>query len=165
LPPVNNLLDVHHANVIKFLHKAANNGYIIIYLTARPIDFDTQTRKYLFKALQNRDGGYSLPESPLFSGHKIGLETTESYNPSIIKATTIRLILDLFTLGEKVVYGAYGNKNTDAIAYTNSAILPERVYLIDENSCMTRLKDSNITSYEEHANNIDTIYPKIIRPI
>ena len=104
-PSANNLLDVHHTNVIKFLHKAANNGYIIIYLTARPIDFDTQTRKYLFKSLQNRDGGYSLPESPLFSGHKIGLETTESYNPSIIKATTIRLILDLFTLGEKVQKG------------------------------------------------------------
>jgi phosphatidate phosphatase PAH1 len=77
----------------------------------------------------------------------------------------LRAILDLFALGEKVVYGAYGNKNTDAVAYTNSAIPPERIYLIDEHSCMIRLKDSNITSYEEHANNIDTIYPKIIRPI
>ena len=99
--------DVHHDNVVKFLHKASSNGYVVIYLTARPIDFDSQTRKYLFSSLQDRDGGYSLPESPLFSGSKVDLEkcTSESkisYNPSIVKATTIQCILALFDLKEKV---------------------------------------------------------------
>lgn len=99
--------DFHHDSVIKFFHKAANNGYIIIYLTARPIDFDSQTRKYLFDSLQNRDGGYSLPESPLFSGYKVGVENcisekTVSYDPIVVKATTIKAIIDLFDLKEKV---------------------------------------------------------------
>ena len=101
--------DVHHEGVVKFLNKAANNGYTIIYLTARPIDFDSQTRKYLFSSLQNRDGGYSLPESALFSGAKVdveqcGLNDSVSYNPSIVKSTTIRAIINLFDLREKVSF-------------------------------------------------------------
>ena len=99
--------EVHHEGVVKFFHKAAANGYTIIYLTARPIDFDSQTRKYLFNSLQNRDGGYSLPESALFSGAKVDVENcslTErvSYNPSIVKSSTIRSIIHLFEMKEKV---------------------------------------------------------------
>ena len=76
-------------------------------MTARPIDFDSQTRKYLFNSLQNRDGGYSLPESALFSGAKVdveqcGLNESVSYNPSIVKSTTIRAIVNLFDLRERV---------------------------------------------------------------
>ena len=63
------------------------------------------------------------------------------------------------------MYGAYGNKTTDAIAYSDSSIPPEKVYLIDENGCMVQLKDSKTTSYEELANNIDAIFPKIVLPI
>ena len=100
--------DVHHDNVVKFFHRVANNGYIVIYLTARPIDFDSQTRKYLFNSLQNRDGGYSLPESALFSGAKVDVEncaseSSVSYNPTIVKSTTIKSIIDLFDLKEKVL--------------------------------------------------------------
>ena len=99
--------DVHHEGVVKFFHKAADNGYTIIYLTARPIDFDSQTRKYLFNSLQNRDGGYSLPESALFSGAKVDVENGAlaervSYNPSTVKSSTIRSILHLFETKEKV---------------------------------------------------------------
>ena len=100
--------DVHQENVVKFLHSVANNGYIVIYLTARPIDFDSHTRKYLFNSLQNRDGGYSLPESPLFSGFKVDVdnsacESSVSYNPTVVKSTTIKSIIALFDLKEKVL--------------------------------------------------------------
>ena len=99
--------EVHHEGVVEFFHKAADNGYTIIYLTARPIDFDSQTRKYLFHSLQDRDGGYSLPESALFSGAKVnveecGVNERVSYNPSIVKSSTIQTIIDLFDLREKV---------------------------------------------------------------
>ena len=99
--------EVHHEGVIEFFHKASDNGYTIIYLTARPIDFDSQTRKYLFHSLQDRDGGYSLPESALFSGAKVnveecGVNERVSYNPSIVKSSTIQTIIDLFDLREKV---------------------------------------------------------------
>ena len=99
--------EVHHEGVVEFFNKAADNGYTIIYLTARPIDFDSQTRKYLFNSLQDRDGGYSLPESALFSGAKVnveecGVNERVSYNPSIVKSSTIQTIIDLFDLKEKV---------------------------------------------------------------
>ena len=101
---MNGMIEVHHANVVRFFDVAAKNGYTIIYLTARPIDFDSQTRKYLFESMQNRDGGYSLPLNPLFSGHKVEVDGTsaESYDPGIVKTTMIRTILDLFELKEKV---------------------------------------------------------------
>ena len=65
---------------------------------------------------------------------------------------------------KQVVLGAYGNKNTDAIAYCNSAIPNDRVFLLDENGCMVKVGDLSKTSYEEHATNIDVMYPKIKGP-
>lgn len=158
--------EVHHEGVVEFFNKAADNGYTIIYLTARPIDFDTQTRKYLFNSLQDRDGGYSLPESALFSGAKVSVEecgVTErvSYNPSIVKSSTIQTIIDLFDVKEKAVCGAFGNKDTDTVAYCQSSISPENVYLIDECGSIVQVNSSRKTSYNELSNNIDSILPPL----
>ena len=48
---------VHHKQVNKFFDGLYKNGYKIIYLTARPISFQTLTRKYLFETL--KDNGSS----------------------------------------------------------------------------------------------------------
>ena len=44
-------VDVHHSRVVEFFHAVSSNGYIVIYLTARPMAFDGKTREYLFNYL------------------------------------------------------------------------------------------------------------------
>jgi len=85
-----------------------------------------------------------------------------SYNPTIVKLTTIKSIIELFDLKEKVVYGAFGNKTTDAIAYSESSISPDKVYLIDEEGCIVHMKDLKTTSYGELSKNINLIFPQKI---
>ena len=42
-------LDRHHRRVVELLDKVNRQGYIITYLTARPLALSEVTRKYLFK--------------------------------------------------------------------------------------------------------------------
>lgn len=39
----------HHEHVVELFHKIADNGYQIVYLTARSIAQDVDTREYLFE--------------------------------------------------------------------------------------------------------------------
>ena len=41
----------HHEHVVELFHKIADNGYQIVYLTARSIAQDVDTRDYLFEVL------------------------------------------------------------------------------------------------------------------
>ena len=42
-------VDADHAGVVELYDKVAKNGYQLIYLTARSMGDDQDTRKYLFK--------------------------------------------------------------------------------------------------------------------
>ena len=43
----------HHEHVVELFHKIADNGYQIVYLTARSIAQDVDTREYLFEVPKN----------------------------------------------------------------------------------------------------------------
>lgn len=43
---------VHHHGVVELFHKVAEQGYRVVYLTARSMAQDEDTRSYLFKSLQ-----------------------------------------------------------------------------------------------------------------
>ena len=44
-------VDHHHSGVVKILRGIAGNGYRVIYLTARPLGLDEDTRDYLMVRL------------------------------------------------------------------------------------------------------------------
>lgn len=102
-------------------------------------------------------------------------------DPSVTKAATLRDILDLFEqkqveifsssswalfppqwlLGfQDVVYGAYGNANTDTIAYMNVGIRPNLVYLVNKVGELRHVSDGTVSSYKHHAAMVDEMYPK-----
>ena len=152
-------LDVHHKNVIRFLHKVHENGYNVMYLSARPIAFDQGTREYLFSHLQNGDGGYSLPLGPLFLNSsptdRLGIS-----DPSVIKIGVLKTFLNMFTKNHDTIVGAYGNKETDTTAYLNAGISPNKIYLLGKNSKILNVGTKQEYSYTELAYNVDRFYPK-----
>ena len=152
-------IDVHHANVVEFLDKVSKNGYTVIYLSARPVSIDEFTRDYLFDNLQNTDGGYSLPMSPLFMS-PITVKAAISADPSIMKIATLHSLLDLFDLKQDDVFGAYGNTNPDTESYLNVGINDQRIFSINKKSEMINVATGTETSYLLHARNINTLYPK-----
>ena len=158
-------VNVHHSKVVELFDKVSKNGYIIVYLTARPIAFDGATRKYLFETLQGVNEGlpefatYSMPLGPLFLS-PISAEAAITADAEIMKVATLRSLLDLFDLKQDIVAGAYGNKNTDTEAYLTSGIMGEKIYLINEASKIINVATGNETSYRLQTQRVNEIYPK-----
>ena len=153
--------DVHHDGVIEFLHKIAKQGYVIIYLTARPIALDLQTRKYLFKDLQNDEHGYKLPQHPLFLTPAVMSEAAlgDATDHTNIKTMTLKNLMALFNNKSNQVFGAYGNKDSDTEAYRNIGITDEKIFIINKQSHMVNVGTQKPTSYKDHAKNVQAMYP------
>ena len=158
-------VDVHHPGVVEFFNKVSLNGYNVLYLTARPMAFDTMTREYVFDTLQKVDGSlpdfvrYSMPNGPLFMS-PISAKAAITADAEVIKLKQLKCLLALFDLKQDVAVGAYGNKNTDTEAYLKSGIRGERVFLINENSKLHNVATANVSSYKLQAEAIDRYYPK-----
>ena len=154
--------NVHHDGVIELFDKLGKNGYTLIYLSARPMAFNEETREYLFEKLQATEKGFSLPISPLFvSNVTIAQAAMEALDPSSTKTATMKAILEMFDLREHVVFGGYGNKESDAKAYGNVGIEKRKIFIVDEDSKMRNYGSGEETSYEIHAQNVDIMYPKL----
>ena len=156
-------VDVHHEGVVEFLHKVAIQGYIIIYLTARPIAFDLQTRRYLFEDLVEEEHGYKLPKHPLFLTPAVMAEAVVSNaaEHTEAKSATLKYLMNLFKNKSNIVHGAYGNKDSDTEAYRNIGIPDDRIFIINKQSHMINVGTKLPTSYKEHAKFIDKMYPNV----
>ena len=154
--------DVHHEGAVELFEKVGKNGYTLIYLSARPMAFNEATREYLFEQLQPNDKGFSLPISPLIVSNVLLLEgAMEAADPSASKTATIRSIVDMFDLKEHAVSAGYGNQDSDAQAYVDSGIEKRKIFIVDKNSRMVNYGTGDETSYKNHVENVDTMYPKL----
>ena len=154
--------NVHHEGVVELYDKVAKNGYTLIYLSARPLTFEQETRKYLFETLQTTEKGYSLPVSALFLSPVSVVEAAiEASDPSATKTATIQPLLDMFELKEHVVSVGYGNQESDAKSYLNVGIEASKIFIVDEDSKMVNYASGDKTSYLTHAENVNSMYPKI----
>ena len=107
--------------------------------------------------------GYSLPKGPVFlSPRTLAVAAVASISdPSPMKKVLIKSIIDIFDEKADIFHGAYGNKDSDARAYRENGIPPHLIYLVDESSVMKRLSDGKITSYAEHEQQVNFLYPRI----
>ena len=151
--------DVHHLDVIRFLQNVHQNGYHVIYVSARPMAFDQNTREYLFDTLQNDVGGNSLPLGAVFLNP---LPTTpiRLSDPCIMKTKVLNTFLDMFQNRNEVIVGAYGNTVTDTTAYLNAGIPPDKIFLLDKESQIVNYGTKKKYSYTDLANTVSRIYPK-----
>ena len=164
-------LDADHERVVEMFHMIGQNGYKIVYLTARSIAQGNRpnrlltliqgTREYLFQTLQDQDG-YSLPMGPVFLSPRtfIGGVIAEVTDPAPMKLAMIKSIADLFNRKAEVFSGAYGNKDTDSRAYVQAGIDESKIFIVDTSSVLRRFSDGEITSYGDHEQQVDELYPK-----
>jgi len=66
----------------------------------------------------------------------------------------------LFIWFQEAVFGAYGNADTDTLAYTNVGISTNLIYLVNEIGELRKVSDGTITSYKHHADMVNDMYPK-----
>ena len=132
--------DYLHKGACEFLHKLKEVGCKIFYLTARPIAWAGASRVHLENAKQD---GFTLPYGPLITNTRslTGALVTEVIHktPHLFKANVINLISTcMTTAGRTSTYpiftAGFGNRPTDAQAYTSGGISTDLIFLIDPTS-------------------------------
>jgi hypothetical protein len=125
----------------------ARKGYRIFYVSARDPRFQSGVPSFL-RYNGFPEGSFHLPTTK-----------PESENPADYK---VRVLTDLHKVGWRFSY-AYGDQDTDAIAYSTPAlgIAPERIFglrLDGKGSCAPKFSNTQcLKGWEEHVNFVASI--------
>jgi len=159
-----------HKNVVQLFDQIGQNGYKIIYLTARSMAQEEDTKHYLFKMLANQNG-FSLPAGPVlfspisFISGVIAEVVTKS--PNIQKSKVIQEVWSLFesrnlTDINQTIVGCYGDKETDTKAYLDSGLSPSSVYIVNAAGELRNVGSGEVTNYGEQFENVNEMYPVLL---
>eukprot|EP00960_Hanusia_phi_P045873 757468-Hanusia_phi.AAC.2 len=162
--------DYTHDGVREFLTAVSAAGYLLLFLTARPITLADRTRDFL--ATAGRAGDSTLPEGPLITqacGTMKALQTKHE----VFKVAVLRQIHGLFERREEagmqteasktgVFVAGFGNHETDAMAYKAVGIPPDKIFMLDKSSKLrihgTRLE---FQSYSGLLPDIQELFPPL----
>jgi len=123
--------DWAQSGVAQLFTKIRNNGYHIMYLTARALGQASITKDYLQSVKQ---GDVCLPDGPLFLNpdslmHAFKREVIDR-NPEEFKIRCLRDVQSLFE-EKNPFFAGYGNRPNDAFAYRAVGIPVSRIFTIN----------------------------------
>ncbi len=151
--------DWTHPGICSLYTKIAQNGYRILYLTARSVSQVEQTRQFLWGIEQ---AGVRLPQGPVFTAPDrfftaLTQEVTKKAHE--FKIACLQSILHAFPQHSKPFYAGFGNRIGDVISYTATGIPKHKIFIIDTNSvlhvCHVR------QSYKDLAHLVDHTFPPL----
>ena len=126
-------IDWTHKYIAKLYSHIVNNGYRMLYVTARTMYMQSSTKNSLNNINQN---GFLMPMGPIMmndSGYIDSIKTEIIDKvPQEFKIECLFKILKLFPDEEDPFYAGIGNKPTDKIAYEKVGINPAKIYIINE---------------------------------
>jgi len=125
--------DWSQCDVVKLFSKIVENGYHIVYLSARAIGQASQTKGYLSSVKQNET---SLPDGPVFLNptslaKAFHLEVIEK-KPESFKIGCLQKIQSLFPEVTNPIYAGFGNRVNDIDAYQTVGIPISRNFTINK---------------------------------
>lgn len=157
--------DWTHLGIASLFSKLYENGYKIIYLSARSLGQSGNTKEYLYNVEQDN---YKLPDGPILLNPD-GLFSAIyreiiAKNPDEFKINVLNSIKQLFSneYRDDAIVAGFGNKLTDIIAYKTVNIPTNRIYTINTyGQIQSEYSKSLIGTYSTLNEFIDTIFPDI----
>ncbi|KAK0091098.1 hypothetical protein PV326_003750 [Microctonus aethiopoides] len=155
--------DWAQSGVAQLFTKIKNNGYKLLYLSARAIGQARVTREYLKSIKQ---GDLSLPEGPLLLNptslisafHREVIEK----KPERFKISCLSDIQALFPEGSKPFYAGYGNRINDVWAYRAVGIPITRIFTINHRGELKHeLTQTFQSSYSNMSYIVDHLFPAL----
>ncbi|KAK7867308.1 hypothetical protein R5R35_002128 [Gryllus longicercus] len=153
--------DWAQSGVAQLFTKIKNNGYKLLYLSARAIGQARVTREYLKSIKQ---GDLSLPDGPLLLNPTSLLsafhrEVIEK-KPEEFKISCLRDIQALFPEDSKPFYAGYGNRINDVWAYRAVGIPIFRIFTINHRGELKHeLTQTFQSSYSNMSYIVDQMFP------
>lgn len=126
--------DWTHPGVGKLFTDIANNGYNVMYLTARSVGQADSTRYYLQGIDQN---GYKLPDGPVILSPDRTMAALRREvimrKPEVFKMACLRDIKGLYgeLVDETPFFAGFGNRITDALSYRSVGVPSARIFTIN----------------------------------
>lgn len=149
------------SGVAHFFCKIRQNGYKVLYLSARAIGQAQQTRDYLKSVKQDQimlpDGPLLLsPESLIKAFHREVIEK----KPEEFKIACLRDIQSLFPTSKNPFYAGFGNKVNDVLSYRAVGISVSRIFTINHKGEVRHdLTNAFQTSYIKLSDLVDQMFP------
>ncbi|XP_015587239.1 phosphatidate phosphatase LPIN3 isoform X2 [Cephus cinctus] len=155
--------DWAQSGVAQLFTKIKNNGYKLLYLSARAIGQARVTREYL-KSIKQDD--LSLPEGPLLLNptslisafHREVIEK----KPEEFKISCLSDIQALFPADSKPFYAGYGNRINDVWAYRAVGIPIMRIFTINHRG---ELKHELTQTFQSSYSNMSFIVDHLFPPL
>ncbi|XP_061614711.1 phosphatidate phosphatase LPIN2-like isoform X1 [Phyllopteryx taeniolatus] len=153
--------DWTHEGIAKLYHSVHQNGYKFLYCSARAIGMADMTRGYLQKV---NDGGTLLPRGPLmlapsslFSAfHRQMIEK----KPEKFKVECLSDIRKLFSPSRHPFYAAFGNRESDVLAYRLAGVSACRIFTVNpKGELILEQVKGNKTSYTRLSELVEHVFP------
>ncbi|KAI4388616.1 hypothetical protein MLD38_000928 [Melastoma candidum] len=155
-------MDWSQTGVAHLYSAIKENGYQLLFLSARAISQAYQTRQFLFNLKQD---GKSLPDGPVVISPD-GLfpslfREVIRRAPHEFKIATLQDIKDLFPADHNPFYAGFGNRNTDEISYLKVGIPKGKIFTINPKGEIAVNKHINTRSYTTLHALVNGMFPPI----
>jgi len=160
--PLIGLHDWAQEEVTQLYSKISQNGYKILYLSARSISQASATRDYL-RGLQQ--GALKLPVGPLFlnpeSVFRAFKKEVIDRQPEIFKISCLTRLRGLFVC-DTPFFAGYGNRPNDIVAYQSVGIPRARIFIINKTGELKgSISHTQRTSYKTQSSIVDMYFPPL----
>ena len=156
-------IDWTHKYIAKLYSHIVNNGYKILYVTARTMYMQSSTKNSLNNIKQD---GFSMPVGPMMmneSGYVDAIKTEIIDKvPQEFKIECLLNLLKLFPSDVEPFYAGFGNKPSDKIAYEKIGIDPGKIYIINEKGEVSKnFRTKCKTNFLLMDEQIDELFPYV----
>jgi phosphatidate phosphatase PAH1 len=164
--------DAAHSGVSEAFQAIERQGYRTVYVSARPITKAAKTREML-AMVGRQEGGFEMPRGPLITTSERSLAAlVRSFRrrgggADDFKVGALNDIASAFEVGgrrlrPRVFYGGFGNRATDAQAYSSAGVPKNRIFIIDERSRLSLRETRELfDSYAELLSEIPRFFPPV----
>jgi len=146
----------HHDSVSDCFRKVHDLGYKVVYLTARSVSMEYNTRRYLAEL--------GLPAGPLLLSRKTitGAVASEIIrrDAKFGKVEHLNNILHLFPSGTNPIVAGFGNNENDDWVYRSSGVPQSHIFIVNKKSEI--LVSRSRTSYEVVATEICKFFHNVL---
>ena len=154
-------IDWTHKYIAKLYSHIVNNGYKMLYVTARTMYMQKSTKNSLNSINQD---GFLMPVGPMMmneSGYVDAIKTEIIDKvPQEFKIECLLNLLKLFPSDVEPFYAGFGNKPSDKIAYEKIGIDPGKIYIINEKGEVAKNFRTNCkTNFLLMDEQIDQLFP------
>ena len=146
------------------LNAISDQGYLVVYLTARPIGQSNTTKKYLAWVSEGTEQ-LKLPNGPLLLSPADMLSALHleviAKAPEEFKIPLLKDVSESFNLEGTAIHAGFGNRETDTVSYRAVGVEYKNIYQVDKKGNVTNFNSEQPISYQMICENINDYFEDI----